>query len=72
MDQARATYMALNDQLLDELPQLYTMARRLLQLCLSSLTHAQERFYKAALTEMYQMLGVRRGGWKDGFPRGGD
>ena len=50
--------MALNDQLLDELPQLYSMSRHLLQLCINTLTRAQQRFYHAALTEMYQMLGV--------------
>ena len=54
----RATYEALNAQLLDELPQLYVLSLDVMHSCLHRLVAAQRSFHHAGLEQMYQLMGV--------------
>ena len=55
---AKNNYMALNAQLLDELPKLYTASVQIVLDCIACLILAQKKYYHIALDEMYQLLGV--------------
>ena len=59
LERARVTYGALNEQLLDELPQLASLTLQILSDCLSLFAEAQRWYYGVSLEEMYQLLEVK-------------
>ena len=58
MQIAKNTYIAINAQLLDELPQLISLSTCVLTDCIACFVHAQTHFYKTSLDEIFQLLGV--------------
>ncbi|KAL4224790.1 hypothetical protein ACF0H5_015486 [Mactra antiquata] len=53
---AKQNYEALNAQLLDELPKLYTLATQLFRDCVGSFVRSQREFYDRILQEMFSSL----------------
>ena len=51
-------YEAMNAQLLDELPRLFTLSMQVVRECVRLLSKIQQDFHNQALEEMYQLLGV--------------
>jgi hypothetical protein len=58
MQSAKQNYEALNAQLLDELPRMYSLASRLFRDCVGSFVRAQREFYDKMLQQMYALLEV--------------
>ncbi|XP_060600794.1 dynamin-binding protein-like isoform X2 [Ruditapes philippinarum] len=56
MQSAKQNYEALNAQLLDELPRMYSLASRLFRDCVGSFVRAQREFYDKMLQQMYALL----------------
>jgi hypothetical protein len=56
---AKANYEALNAQLLDDLPKLYTFSMDIIHDVLCRLFNLQATFYSQALDSLYSCLGVK-------------
>ncbi|XP_045175182.2 dynamin-binding protein-like isoform X2 [Mercenaria mercenaria] len=56
MQLAKQNYEALNAQLLDELPRMYTLACQLFRDCVGSFVRAQREFHDKMLQQMYALL----------------
>ena len=58
MQRAKATYEALNTQLLDELPKLYKLSTELLRACIARLVRAQRTYFQSCMEALCNMPDV--------------
>ena len=55
---AKSNYEALNAQLLDELPKMYSLSFKLLKDCMKTFVQAQKKFYTSILHCMTETINV--------------